>query len=88
MRARRPCGQQDRAARARVGRGPDGDPNVVEVYVGYLRRKLGAGRDPDRTRRRLPAAALRPSAGDPLVAAALAAAAADGPGDGRCWRWA
>jgi two-component system, OmpR family, response regulator len=22
--------------------GPDGDPNVVQVYVGYLRRKLGA----------------------------------------------
>ncbi len=21
--------------------GPDGDPNVVQVYVGYLRRKLG-----------------------------------------------
>jgi DNA-binding response OmpR family regulator len=23
--------------------GPDGDPNVVQVYVGYLRRKLGKG---------------------------------------------
>ena len=30
--------------------------NVVEVYVRYLRRKLGGGRDRDRARRRLPAA--------------------------------
>ena len=32
----------------------DGGSNVVEVYVGYLRRKLGRGVDRDRPRRRLP----------------------------------
>ena len=37
----------------------DGDPNVVEVYVGYLRKKIDAAvrrrDDPDRARRGLPA---------------------------------
>ena len=40
-----------------------GDPNVVEVYVGYLRRKIDApfGRRGarDRARRRLPAGSRR-----------------------------
>ena len=42
----------------------DGDPNVVEVYVARLRRKLDgpAGRAPHRDRARLPATAL--AAGD------------------------
>ena len=33
--------------------GPDGDPNVVQVYVGYLRRKLGPHAIRDRARHRL-----------------------------------
>ena len=37
----------------------DGDPNIVEVYVGYLRKKIDqpfdVEIDPDRARRGLPA---------------------------------
>ena len=33
----------------------EGDPNIVEVYVSALRRKLGAGPHRDRARRRVPA---------------------------------
>ena len=45
--------------------GFDFDPgsNVVDVYVGYLRRKLGADRDRDRARDGLPLQQLTCSAG-------------------------
>ena len=38
----------------------DTDPNAVEVYIGYLRRKLGRRRAADRPRRRLPAGSVSP----------------------------
>ena len=39
-RPRRPDRRQGRAARGGLGQAFDGDPNIVEVYVGHLRRKL------------------------------------------------
>ena len=50
----------------------DTDPNVVEVYIGYLRRKIGREVAGDRPRRRLPAGSVtgRPAPDQPAGPAA------------------
>ena len=40
--------------------GQEVESNAVEVHIHHLRRKLGIRTDPDRARRRLPAAAEEP----------------------------
>ena len=59
MRARAQVVPKERPPRARLGRARRGEPNVVEVYIGYLRRKIGTPADRDRARRRLPARHMR-----------------------------